>query len=234
MPDNGSFLRTSRTILRKETPHVRFLAVASHDDKFQHLGEEVSVAITSGARCLIWVSDANQAARVEQHLWQFETSSFMPHAIWPCSLVLHPIIISWQPLVLPNVTDLFVLHPHPSDVLSMFSWMLEYQNILEFADLSDKHLQTQSRNRFKTWRQHHIQPSYQKSTALEKPEASPTALEKPEPSSTSPAPKVTPAPESPLPPEVPEESYHEGPPMEEPPMEEPPAFLFDEPSYPYE
>ena len=213
--------------------------MASGADKLQHLVEEVSLVLASGGRCVIWVADPAQAAQIDKHLWEFESSSFLPHGIWPCSLRLHPVILSWQPIVLPETSHLIVAHPHECEPSEMFSWQLSYSKILEFVDTGDAHLQVQSRKRFKRWRQHRVSPLHENSVALQesksqsKQQVAPPQT--PEPPST-PKPPSPPRPPSQPSPETPSEPMAEPvyePYLDERPMEEPPDFLFDD-GFPYE
>lgn len=135
------------------TPHVRFVSVSSSEEKNQRICLEAEEMTGSGHRVLIWVGDREQAHRLDVALWSGSSTQFLPHAIWPCLLRVHPIIISWQPLLLPHTSHLIVAYPHPTHDPALQTWMIQFSSVLEFADTSESSLQQQSRERFRFWKQ---------------------------------------------------------------------------------
>lgn len=143
-------------------PEVKFFAVSSWEEKLHHICQTSEQWVASGERVLIWVANPDQAKRLDGVLWQGERTQFLPHAVWPCALRVHPIVLSWQPLQLPVPHHLIVAHPHEPSSAELFSWMKTFLSVHEYADSSQPSLQQQSRQRFRVWKQHGGSPAFVK------------------------------------------------------------------------
>lgn len=152
-------------------PTVRFVPVASVVEKNNHIVTEAQKMVSLQHRVLIWVKDREQAKVLDEMLWSHPSSLFLPHAVWPCALKLHPVILSWQPLVLPFTSHLIVAHPHPplhptlseesTEYVRLRAWSQTFKTVLEFVDTYEPTLQQHSRNRFRFWKEQHCSPVYE-------------------------------------------------------------------------
>jgi DNA polymerase IIIc chi subunit len=144
------------------TAQVHFLSIPDHKQKIPKICEEVESSYQKQQRVMIWTTQ-EYIASIDHSLWTFSAESFLPHAIWPCPLTLHPIVISTQRLLL---ADFHILIIDSQDIQhSDLEWIIHYPKIIEFADLSSEQSREQSRNRYRIWLNHQIKPVYEKISA---------------------------------------------------------------------
>lgn len=141
---------------------IKFYAVSSWEEKLQHICRSSERWVASGERVLIWTGNPEQTKHLDAGLWNYESTTFLPHAVWPCPLRVHPVILSWKPLQLPVPTHLIVAHPHDISSPALFSWMEQFKSVQEYADSSHPDLQQRSRQRFRAWKQHNGSPTFMK------------------------------------------------------------------------
>jgi DNA polymerase III subunit chi len=77
----------------------------------------------AGRRVTVWVADAGRAAVLDQYLWTFAQSSFVPHVLWDGSGELdEPVAVVTGTLANPNRGDVLVIGDVLADPSSARGW----------------------------------------------------------------------------------------------------------------
>jgi DNA polymerase-3 subunit chi len=77
----------------------------------------------AGRRVTVWVADSSRASVLDQYLWTFAQSSFVPHALWDGSTEIDdPVAIVTGTLTNRNRSDVLVIGDTIADPASARDW----------------------------------------------------------------------------------------------------------------
>jgi len=126
---------------------IRF-AKLERQEKAKLLCQLTEKYFTQGVRVLISVQDDNQAVALDRFLWTWDKGTFLPHSFYNGSVdcLEEPIVIS----VREN-------NPNGASVLIMgqacsFEFIRQFDLAIDFAEVYDKQLAGQARERFRNYR----------------------------------------------------------------------------------
>lgn len=105
-------------------------------------------------RVMVLVRDETQAISLDRFLWAWDKSSFLPHAYDSGSVECfeEPVVISREENNINNASVLILGSPSSVEFVSQFD------QVIDFAELSDPGLAQLSRERFRLYRQHGLNP----------------------------------------------------------------------------
>ncbi len=115
------------------------------------LAEEFFLA---GQRVLVMVQDDNQGVTLDQFMWTWKKSAFIPHAYDNGSVECHD-----EPVVIvcveenPNGAEVLLLG-HPCSV----EFLRHFKHVIDFVDSSDETRLEESRERFRRYREDGLAP----------------------------------------------------------------------------
>ncbi|MDD5562221.1 MAG: DNA polymerase III subunit chi [Thermoanaerobaculaceae bacterium] len=77
----------------------------------------------SGKRVVVWIADGSRAGVLDEYLWTFAQSSFVPHALWDGSAELDdPVVIVSGTLANPNNAAALVVGDRLPDPAAARGW----------------------------------------------------------------------------------------------------------------
>lgn len=141
---------------------VSFQAVSREEDKNRQIALLAETFYQQNKRVFIW-TEKQQTSILNRELWTFRPASFLPHAVWPCSVALHPIILSHLQLKLDGADVLIVANPQERE--QFIPWMQRYPMVIDFANLDTADGKEYSRRCYKTWREAGMNPRFEKEAA---------------------------------------------------------------------
>jgi len=132
---------------------VKFVKLEQRD-KAQKLCQLTEQYYQQGKRILIVVHDENRAVSLDRFLWTWSKGAFLPHAFDNGSVeCLHePIVVATRERNPNNASILILGTPCPVEFMSQF------ELIIDFAEVYDAALVEESRNRFRLYREHGMNP----------------------------------------------------------------------------
>jgi len=103
---------------------------------------------SAGKRVLLKVQDDNQAVALDRFMWSCEKGTFLPHAFYNGSVdcLEEPIVITVREGNPNGATVLIMGQPCTPEFIGRF------ELVIDFAEVYDKQLAEQSRERFRTYR----------------------------------------------------------------------------------
>lgn len=110
-----------------------------------HLAEE---HFTAGQRVLICVQDDNQAIALDRFMWTWDKGAFLPHAFHNGSVdcLEEPVVISVRENN-PNGASVLIMGQPCSQ-----EFIRRFELAVDFAEVYDKQLAEQARERFRSYR----------------------------------------------------------------------------------
>jgi DNA polymerase-3 subunit chi len=103
---------------------------------------------SAGMRVLVRVQDDNQAVALDRFMWSCEKGTFLPHAFYNGSVdcLEEPIVITVREGNPNGATVLIMGQPCSLEFIGHF------EIVIDFAEVYDKKLAEQSRERFRSYR----------------------------------------------------------------------------------
>lgn len=132
---------------------IRFVLMQQRD-KARHLYRLAEKCFAHGQRILIRVQDDKQAAALDEYLWTCKKDSFLPHVRSDSdSERLN------EPIVITTIEQ----NPNNADVLvagspCSVSFIGQFQQVYDFAEVYDPGLAQLSRQRFRQYREQGFAP----------------------------------------------------------------------------
>ena len=126
---------------------VRF-AKLERQEKARLLCQLADEHYTSGRRVLICLQDDNQAIALDRFMWTWDKGAFLPHALYNGSVdcLEEPIVISLSEENPNGATVLIMGTPCQNEFIRRFDLAID------FAEVYDKQLAEQARERFRHYR----------------------------------------------------------------------------------
>ncbi len=108
----------------------------------------------AGQRILVYVHDDNRAVTLDRFMWTWNKGSFLPHACDNGSVdcLDEPIVIAAKENNPNGASVLIMGHPCSLDFIQRF------ELAIDFAEIYDKQLAEQARERFRQYRQAGFDP----------------------------------------------------------------------------
>lgn len=119
-------------------------------DKALHLCHWAQRFFDAGERVLIRVQEDKQVRMLDSYLWTFSKDSFLPHGCVTTdehSVPDEPIVVTASEQNVNNATRLLMGSP------CAIEFMMQFQQIIDFAEMYDPDLAQQSRERFRVYRE---------------------------------------------------------------------------------
>ncbi len=131
--------------------HVTFLEL-SIANKAKYICDISEGLYEKGKTVTIFIQEGAELAKIDDRLWTWKQESFLPHIIQATDqAVTEPIVLSNNSKQLP-AADFLILHdPLPVNMIGSFG------NIIDFAETYHPERLTQSRLRYKTYRDEGIE-----------------------------------------------------------------------------
>ena len=109
---------------------------------------------STGKRVLVRVQDDNQAVALDRFMWSCDKGSFLPHAFYNGSVdcLEEPIVITVREGNPNGATVLIMGQPCTLEFIGRF------ELVIDFAEIYDKQLAKQARERFRAYRQQGFNP----------------------------------------------------------------------------
>ncbi|MBK05860.1 MAG: hypothetical protein CL920_05210 [Deltaproteobacteria bacterium] len=136
-------------------PQVRFIHLDT-PTKDLSVCQQVKQLHQQSLQTLILARDPEHAQQLDQLLWTFDKTSFIPHAIYPCDVSCHTIMISHEDLQVEGAQAIVLGREAPFDYVKQFSV------VVDFAEVYNASLRQNSRLRFKQWKEAGFPPQYEK------------------------------------------------------------------------
>lgn len=132
---------------------VKF-AKLERQEKVQLLCRLTEEQYSSGKRVLIRVQDDNQAVSLDRFMWTWDKGAFLPHAFSNGSVdcLDEPIVITVREDN-PNAAPILIMAQPCS-----LEYLRKFDLVIDFAEVYDKHLAELSRERFRLYREHGLNP----------------------------------------------------------------------------
>lgn len=109
----------------------------------------------AGQRVLVRVQDDNQGLTLDQFMWTWKKSAFIPHVFQSGAVECHD-----EPVVIVAADE----NPNGADVLLMgvpcsVEFLRHFQHAIDFAETFDDERLAESRERFRRYREHGFAPA---------------------------------------------------------------------------
>lgn len=127
-------------------------------ERAQILCELAEEFYAAGQRVLVLVQDDNQGVTLDQFMWTWRKGSFVPHVYQSGSVDCHD-----EPVVIVAAEE----NPNGADVLLMgvpgsVDFIRHFRHVIDFAETFDDTRLSESRERFKSYREHGFAPVMRK------------------------------------------------------------------------
>lgn len=132
---------------------VKF-AKLERQEKIRVLCQLADEQYSSGKKIVIRVQDENQAVSLDRFMWTWDNGAFLPHAFNNGSVdcLDEPIVITVRENN-PNGAPILIM----GDPCS-FEYIRKFELVIDFAEVYDKQLAERSRERFRKYRTHGLNP----------------------------------------------------------------------------
>lgn len=123
-------------------------------EKARLLCELAEESYLQGQRVLVLVQDDNQGMTLDRFMWTWKKDAFVPHVYCTGSVDCHD-----EPVVISTTEE----NPNGARVLLMgkacdYEFVRHFQQVIDFAEVYDEAKLEESRERFKNYRSHGLNP----------------------------------------------------------------------------
>jgi DNA polymerase-3 subunit chi len=118
-------------------------------EKARHLCDLAEEFFTQGQRVLVVVEDDNQGVTLDQFMWVWKKTSFLPHGYDNGTLECldEPVVITAREENANGAQILIAGRP------CTLEFVRQFQVVIDFAEIYDEALRTVSRERFRAYRE---------------------------------------------------------------------------------
>lgn len=109
----------------------------------------------AGKRVVVRVQDENQGLTLDQFMWTWKKAAFIPHVYQSGAVECHD-----EPVVIVSAEE----NPNGAEVLLMgvpcsLAFLRHFRHVIDFAEAFDEERLAESRERFRSYREHGFEPA---------------------------------------------------------------------------
>ncbi len=137
--------------------HVEFIKL-NRPERARILCDLAEEFYLAGQRVLVMVQNDNQGVTLDQFMWTWKKGAFVPHVYENGSVECHD-----EPVVIVAGEE----NPNGAQVLLMgvqcsLEFIRHFQHVIDFAETFDEASLEESRERFRSYREHGLNPVMRK------------------------------------------------------------------------